>query len=124
MKSVPLPDYAANELLRQRKHPSGKKDAAELSLKRTYRLIADALDGFENKQWRVNDAPEYRLAILDEFYGLERFEYGFCVYASERGMPSMLAIFEDDHLAAKYFVWIVSKGQRTIDWSKFMEMEP
>jgi hypothetical protein len=36
----------------------------------------------------------------------------------------MLAVFADDHLAAKYFVWLVSKGQRTIDWTKFLEMEP
>jgi hypothetical protein len=124
MKPVALPDYAANDLLRQRKYPSDIKNAGELSLKRTYRLIADALSGFENKQWFINDAPEYRLAILDEFYGLERFDYGFCVYASERGIPSMLAIFDRDTLSAEYFVWIVSNGQRTIDWTKFMEMQP
>jgi hypothetical protein len=124
MKLVPLPDYAADEFLSLRKHPSNKEGAYDQSLKRKYRLIADALDQFENKQWRIDDAPEYRLAILDEFYGLERFEHGFCVYGSERGIRGMLAIFESVHLAANYFVWIVSKGQRTIDWTKFMEMEP
>lgn len=124
MKSIPLPDYAADDLLRRRKHSAEFTSDDERRIRGTYRLIADALADFENKQWRINDAPEYRLAILDEFYGLEKFDYGFCVYASERGMLSMLAIFDSVNLAAKYFVWVVSKGQRTIDWTKFMEMEP
>jgi hypothetical protein len=124
MKSVLLPDHAADQLLRLRQQPSNKEGAYDQSCRRKYRLIADALANFENKQWRIDDAPEYRLAILDEFYGLERFEHGFCVYGSERGVPMMLAIFESIHLAADYFVWVVSKGQRTIDWTKFMEMEP
>jgi hypothetical protein len=124
MKSVPLPDYAADELLRRRKHSTEFTNDVELRLKRTYRLIADALADFENKQWRINDAPEYRLTVLDEFYGLEKFDYGLCVYASERGMLSMLAVFDSAGLAADYFVWIVSKGRRTIDWTKFTEEHP
>jgi hypothetical protein len=63
-------------------------------------------------------------ALVDEFCGLERFEHGFCVYSSERGFRQLLAIFQSIHRAAEYFVWLVSKGQRTIDWTKFLEMEP
>jgi hypothetical protein len=124
MKLVALPDYAADRMLTPSTHPSGTTGAVEQSLRRTYRLISDALEHFENKQWRINDAPEYRTAVLDEFYGLERFEHGFCVYASERGIQSMVALFKNDHVAAEYLVWIVSKGQRSIDWTKFLEMEP
>ena len=61
--------------------------------------------------------------IADEPYGLERFAGGFCVYAAERGRRSMLAVFDDVNLAANYFVWKVSAGQRKIDWGKFIEME-
>jgi hypothetical protein len=124
MKPVQLPDYVADELLALRSHPSNKKGVVEQSLKRTYHLIADALEGLESAQWQINEDLKLRSAVLNEFYGLERLEHGYCVYGSERGIPLMLAVFADDHLAAKYFVWLVSKGQRTIDWTKFLEMEP
>jgi hypothetical protein len=124
MSYVRLPAYAAREMLTPRSHPSNKKGAVEQSLKRTYLLIADALEGLENVQWQINDEPKLRSAVLNEFYGLERFEHGYCVYGSERGIPLMFAVFADDHTAAKYFVWLVSKGQRAIDWTKFLEMEP
>jgi hypothetical protein len=124
MKLVPLPDYAAGEMLVAPSSPFNDPDVAKQSLKRKYRLIADALVDHENKQWRLNEAPEYRTTVLDEYLGLERFEHGFCVYASERGIRSMVAIFKSGKLAADYFVWLVSKGQRSIDWTKFLEMEP
>jgi hypothetical protein len=124
MKSVQLPDYAADWMLRPRSGSSEKAAELNQSLSRTYRLISLALEGLHEAQWRISDEPKLRSATLNDFCGLERFEFGFCVYGSERGIPQILAIFEDDHLAAKYFVWIVSKGQRTIDWTKFMEMEP
>jgi hypothetical protein len=123
MTHVRLPAYAAREMLTPRSHPSNKKGAVEQSLKRTYLLVADALEGLENAQWQINDEPKLRSAVLNEFYGLERFENGYCVYGSERGIPAMLAIFCRDDLAAEYFVWLVSKGQRLIDWSKLLEME-
>jgi hypothetical protein len=124
MKSVLIPDYAADWMLRSRPNSGEKVGAREQSLKRTYRLVSLALEDLRDAQWRINGEPKLQSKVLDEFYGLERFEHGFCIYGSERGIPRMLAIFEDDHLAAKYFVWVVSKGQRTIDWTKFMEMEP
>jgi hypothetical protein len=126
MTFVNLPVYAANLMLATDTHLSSlkPKGTLEQSVRRTYRLIADALEGLENAQWRINDEPRFQSAILDEFYGLERFEHGYCVYGSERGIPRMLAIFADDHLAAQYFVWIVSRGTRVIDGSKFLDMEP
>ena len=124
MKPVFLPSYAADELLAPRTNPSKAPDAIERSERRKFRLIATALEGLPNAQWRIDNEPKYRSARLDEFYGLERFDYGYCMYASERGIPSMLAIFERIDLAADYFVWIVSRGERKIDWSLFLEMEP
>lgn len=44
--------------------------------------------------------------------------------AAERGSKSAMAIFKSSHSAAKYFVWLVSGGSRSIDWSLFPEMEP
>jgi hypothetical protein len=124
MKSVQLPDYAANQMLSTPSHPFDKNGGVEQSLKRKYCLVADALQGLDNVQWRINDEPQMQSKMLDEFLGLERFENGFCVYSSERGFLQVLAIFKSVHLAADYFVWKVSSGQRVIDWTKFLEMEP
>jgi hypothetical protein len=124
MKTVLVPDYAADQLRGALSDLKQNKDIVNQSVRRKYCLIADALDGFSADQWCINDEPKMRSAVLNEFLGLERFEYGFCVYSSERGFRQMLGIFHSIHLAADYFVWVVSKGQRSIDWTKFLEMEP
>jgi hypothetical protein len=117
-------NYAADQLRGALLDPNRKLDMVNQSVRRKYCLIADALGGLSAVQWRINDEPKMRSAELDEFLGLERFAHGFCVYSSERGFRQMLAIFHSIHLAADYFVWIVSNGQCTIDWTKFLEIEP
>lgn len=48
----------------------------------------------------------------------------FYIYAEERGQRNAMAIFKNDHLAAEYFVWLVSDGKAKINWKLFPEMEP
>lgn len=124
MTLIEVPDYVATTLKTQLGHPSSAPDALERSLRRTYRLIAEALKGLYPADWLIVGEPAYRSPNVNEPTGLERFKHGYVVFGEERGNRSMLALFKSDHLAAKYFVWLVSKGQRQIDWSLFLEMEP
>lgn len=124
MKSIQVPDYAAIDFETKLRHPSGAPDALARSLNRVYQLIAHALHGLPHVDWRIDDDKKLGSATVNEPCGLERFALGFVVYAEERGRKGTLALFKDPHLAAKYFVWQVSKGQRQIDWSLFLDQEP
>jgi hypothetical protein len=123
MKAITVPDYVADEFNQPLRHPSSKSDAVSRSLLRVYRLINEALKGISNPQWEV-DGNLYHSTGRDEPYGFERVEDMFYIYAEERGWRKPIAVFKDDHMAAKYFVWLVSKGSRSIDWSLFLDMEP
>lgn len=123
-RSICVPDYVAEEFEKPLRHPNPAPDAVDRSLKRVYRLVSDALSGILNPEWEVNDGEYASSPLRNEPYGLHRATDKFVIYAAERGRRSPLAVFKDDHLAAKYFVWLVSKGERSIDWTLHMEMEP
>ncbi|MCV0438425.1 MAG: hypothetical protein K5880_07320 [Hydrogenophaga sp.] len=59
-----------------------------------------------------------------EPYGIECTDGKFYIYAEQRGQRSPIAVFKSAHMAAKYFVWLVSGEKAKIDWSLFLDMEP
>lgn len=123
MKSIEVPDYVADQFNLPLGHPSPAFDAVDRSVERVYKLIAHALGDLEGAEWEINENL-YFSNIRSEPYGFTKIRDVFYIYAEERGRRDALAIFKSSHLAAKYFVWLVSKGTRTIDWSLFLEMEP
>ena len=123
LKSIDVPDYVADQFNRPLGHPNPAPESVDKSLERVYRLIAYALKDLPHADWEINE-NSYASPIRNEPYGFSRVGDKFFVYAEERGRRDALAIFKSSHLAAKYFVWLVSKGSRTIDWSLFLDMEP
>lgn len=123
MKTIHVPEYVANEFNLPLGHPSGNPSAVDLSTARVFRLTAEALKDIHWPDWDVGNR-KYHSPNDIEPYGLERIEDKFYVYVEERGQRSAIAIFKSSHLAAKYFVWLVSKGERAINWNLFLEMEP
>lgn len=91
--------------------------------KRVHLLIDKALENLPNSDWIIS-GTEYHSKLINEPYGFESDGVMTYIFAEERGKKSPIAIFKDDHLAAKYFVWLVSKGQRKIDWKLFLDMVP
>lgn len=88
---------------------------------RVHRLIAHALEGLPNADWEILNS-KYRSPIVTEPLGLETDGVMTYVYGEERGKKMPLAIFKNDHMAASYFVWLVSKGKREINWDLFLDM--
>jgi hypothetical protein len=124
MKHIEVPDFVADDFDRPLKHPSPKPNAVEKSVERVYRLVNEALKGIgDGLGWEVGDR-RYHSPIANEPYCFSRIEDKFYIWSEERGRKSPIAIFKDDHMAAKYFVWLVSKGQREINWELFLDMEP
>jgi len=123
MKTIEVPVYVADEFNRPLVHPSKKSNAVDLGIERVYRLINEALKGIDWPDWDVGER-RYHSPNDNEPYGFERVGDKFYIYAEERGWRSAIAIFKDDHMAAKYFVWLVSKGTREINWELFLDMEP
>ncbi|MDC7717568.1 hypothetical protein PQU95_10130 [Vogesella sp. DC21W] len=109
MKTIVVPGYVADEFNAPVRHPNSHADAVRKSIDRVYRLIDTAFC--------------YGSKVNIEPYGFEWVDDKFYIYASERGSKSAMAIFKSSHSAAKYFVWLVSGGSRSIDWSLFPEME-
>lgn len=131
-KTITVPDYVAEEFNRQLGHPSKLPNAVDLSCQRVYRLVAYALNGIDWPEWDI-DGGSYTSKIPEGLPGLTRpaepmgfvrVDDRFYIYAEERGRRTAIAIFKNYHMAADYFVWLVSKGKREIDWSLFLEMEP
>lgn len=124
-RTIEVPDYVWAEFGKPLSTEYLTPQKREQSIQRVYRLAAHALKDFEvgRAQWEINDG-QYRSVYCEEPLGLECVDNLFYVYGEERGRRSAYAIFESDHLAAKYFVWIVSKGTREIDWGLFLEMVP
>jgi len=123
MKMIEVPAYVADEFNRPLGHPSKKANAVDASIERVYRLINEALKDITHPDWDVG-GRRYHSSADTEPYGFERVDDKFYIYAEERGQRCAIAIFKDDHMAAKYFVWLVSKGKKEIDWNLFLEMEP
>ena len=122
MKTIEVPDYVADRFNQVQGHPSHIPGAVDKSIDRVYRLIAHALQKLERAEWEINENL-YFSNIRNEPFGFCRVGNIFYIYAEERGRRDPLAIFESSHLAADYFVWLVSKGTRIIDWSLFLDME-
>jgi len=125
MRSIEVPEYVWEEFKKPLVTSFWTPAKRGQSLARVYKLAAHALDGYDVKQaqWSINDG-QYKSQYCEEPTGFHRVGDLFYVYGENRGAKSPIAVFKDDHLAAKYFVWLVSKGQRSIDWSLFLDMEP
>ncbi len=122
-KLMEVPAYVADDFNQPLGHPSRKEGAVELSLNRVYKLINEALKDIEWPEWDV-DNRRYHSSTDNEPYGFERVDDKFYIYAEERGQRSPIAIFKNDHLAAEYFVWLVSDSKAKINWELFLDMEP
>ncbi len=125
MRSIEVPEYVWEEFKKPLVTNFWTPEKKEKSLQRVYRLAAHALVDFDigKAQWIVNDG-QYKSQYCEEPTGLHRVGDLFYIYGESRGCKSAYGIFKDDHVAAKYFVWLVSKGHCSIDWSLFLDMEP
>lgn len=121
--AISVPKYVADFFGAPLRHPSQNFDAIDASIERVYKLISVALRTVDIADWEVC-GRKYHSLHCNEPLGLERVDDKFYVYAEERGIRTPIAIFKNDHLAADYFVWLVSKGKVSIDWSLHLEMEP
>ncbi|MCV0441108.1 MAG: hypothetical protein K5880_21145 [Hydrogenophaga sp.] len=122
-RSINVPNYFADEFNRPLTYPSKKPGALDASHRRIFLLIERALKDVPRPDWEINDG-EFRSKNDVEPYGIELVDDKFYIYAKERGSRSAIAIFKDGDMAAEYFVWLVSKGQRQIDWTKLLDMLP
>lgn len=116
-RAIEVPGYVADEFER----PLALDNMAGLD--RVYALISEALQGIEWPDWEVA-GRRFHSAKANEPFGFEEVGGKFYIYSEERGKRSPVAVFKDDHLAAKYFVWLVSKGERSINWERFLDQAP
>lgn len=125
MRSIEVPEYVWEEFKKPLVTDFWTPVKREKSLARFYKLAAYALESYDVKraQWSINDG-EYRSLYCEEPMGFHRVGNLFYVYGENRGNKSPVAVFKSPHSAVDYFVWLVSQGQRTIDWTLFLEMEP
>ncbi|WP_286549988.1 hypothetical protein [Variovorax sp. J22G40] len=114
MRMMEVPQYVADEFER----PLNESNSSGLD--RVYLLIGRTLTGIEWPEWEVA-GRRFHSTNSNEPFGFEEVAGKFYIYAEERGARSAVAVFKDDHLAAKYFVHLVSEGKRTIDWSSIPE---
>lgn len=120
--NIEVPGYLAEQFNTPLGHPSGKIELLERSIERVFRLINEALKGICRPDWEV-DGGRYCSQYDNEPYGFERCGNSFIIYVRERDQKKAVAIFHGPSLAAEYFVWLVSAGERKIDWSQLLEME-
>lgn len=124
MQHIEVPDFVGDEFNRPLTHPSTVPNAVSKSVERVYRLVSEALKGIDDGLgWEVG-SRRYHSPITNEPYCFSQIEDKFYIWSEERGRKSPIAAFKSRHLAADYFVWLVFKGQREIDWSLFLDMEP
>lgn len=123
MKAISVPEYFANEFNEPLGHASGHPDGLALSIKRIFLLIKHALQDVDWPDWEINDG-EVRSKNDIEPYGIEFLDDKFYIYSKERGSRGAIAVFKNGHMAAEYFVWLVSKGERTINWELFLDKLP
>ena len=126
MTLLEVPDFVAHDFSTGARHPSPAPDAMIRHIERTYLLISEALVGLPRiigHEWEIVNQPYGSGQVADEPYLLERLGTMFLIYSLQRGQPKTIALFPKLSIAAGFFVWLVSKGQRSIDWSKHLEME-
>lgn len=121
MHSISVPDYFADEFNEPLGHASGHADGLALSIRRIFLLIEHALKDVTWPDWEINNG-EIRSKNDNEPYGIELMDGKFYIYSKERGARGAIAIFKNSHMAAEYFVWLVSKGKKSIDWTLLLEM--
>lgn len=122
IECIEVPRYVAETFNKKIPMDDETNKSAQQMCDRINRLISHALEGLPNVDWEICNS-KYRSPIINEPLGLERDGFKVYVYGEERGKKSPIAIFKDSSLAADYFVWLVSKGMRTVDWSLFLDME-
>lgn len=123
MSTIEVPDYVAEDFNTPLRHPSSHPTAVDISIDRVFRLINNALKEIDWPDWEVDDR-KYHSPRDGEPYGFERVKDKFYIYTKERGQRTTFAIFKNRYIAADYFVWLVSKGRKSIDWELFLDMEP
>mgnify|MGYP000095920890 FL=1 len=122
-KAIDVPQYVADEFNQPMRHPSQNPGAIGRSVERVFRLVGEALEGIQGLGWEINETPSHSVERLEP-YGFEWAGNKFIIYAEQRGQKNALAIFKDCHLAADYFVWLVSDGARKINWKLFLDVVP
>lgn len=95
-------------------------DQKKRSICRSWKLINEALRRSRVHDWEVNNM-EYHSSVVNEPYGIRQENDAFFIWAEQRGKKHLLAVFGDDHIAAKYFVWLASKGEVEINWSLYLD---
>lgn len=122
-KYISVPDFVADDFEKPLSHISQEKNSVQRSVERVYRLIDAALDGLKSADWDVAQG-RYRSKNVVEPFCFCLFDDKFYIWVEERNDKAPIAIFKSRYLAADYFVWLVSKGAREINWELFMEDEP
>lgn len=123
MKSISVPAYFADEFNQPLGYPSDNPSALHISIRRIFLLVEFTLKDVDWPDWEINDG-EIRSKNDNEPYGIEFLDDKFYIYAKQRGIRSAIAVFKDGHMAAKYFVWLVSKGERSINWELLLDKLP
>ena len=121
--SIQVPEFFSNDFERPLRHPNPASDSVTRSVERVYWLINETLRDQDDLDWSVGQR-RYHSKYENEPYCFSRIENKFYIWAEERGIKSSIAIFKSRYLAADYFVWLVTKGNKKIDWESFLEMEP
>ncbi|MCV0438423.1 MAG: hypothetical protein K5880_07310 [Hydrogenophaga sp.] len=116
-RSIEVAEYVADDFER----PLSTLNQAGLD--RVYFLVKKALADIEWPEWEVA-GRRFHSKNGNEPFGFEDVNGKLYIYSEERGIRSAIAIFKDDHLAAKYFVWLISKGERSINWDLFPDKLP
>lgn len=122
-KTIFVPDFVADEFEEPLRHINVANDSVTRSIERVYKLINSALQGLHHPDWEVGQR-RYHSKNAIEPYCFNVIEGKFYIWIEVREEKSPIAIFKSRYLAADYFVWIVSKGERKIDWNLFVEEEP
>ncbi len=122
MKTIEVPDYVAEQFAALQENACQSAHVVNKSAGRVFKLASHALSGVSNPEWEINDGM-YHSPTCNEPLGLHKVDNKFIIYGEERGRRDVLAIFKSCHMAAEYFVWLVSKGKREIDWGLFLDME-
>lgn len=118
---IEVPRYVADTFNRKLSAEDQASKRIRMMGERVHKLIAHALADLPNVDWEIL-GTKYRSPVVCEPLGMEGDGVMTYVYGEERGTKMPLAIFKNDHLAARYFVWLVSKGQREINWELFLDM--
>jgi hypothetical protein len=122
MHSICVPGYVA-EAFEEGRASHENRLKVEAGDRRALLLARIALQNIETPDWEISDG-EFRSPNDVEPYGIEIVNGRGYVYSKERGMKKPIAVFRSSHLACEYFVWLVSSGQRQIDWTQHLDMLP